>query len=518
MTWHIVEGREAAYTEVAIPPELLQGVPHKRGNNVTVIKHDYMSWLRLQSRGLVIPGPIAHYDFPGPREPFIHQYVTADFLTRNPKAFCFNGLGCGKTLSALWAMDYLRKQGIVKRILIVAPWAVLDTAWVPELFQSTPYLNTRLLEGTAEKKRANAVNPQTDVVMVNPESAHIIADYVVKKGAFDLVIVDESTKFKNPSTRRWKALKKIADRSRYLWLMTGTPTPQSPEDAYGQIRLVRNKYLSARAWKGLTMTQISRFKWVPKAGASKTIAEWMQPAVWYKREDCPDMPDMPAPITLKVRLSKEQQELSDKLKDEALAMVEGGEIRAPNAAAIMTKLLQVQCGGVYAMDDTGDNVTHKVPSKPFFTAVEDFIEQADTMVLTLASFRASAGMIYERLQKSGYRVALYHGDVPKAERSDILRQARKGNLDALVAVPSTMSHGVDGLQDSARFILWTSPPTSSETYHQTNGRLVRKGQQNKVVLAHIITSPLAKDLYARLESRQRLESAVLDYIGAGNGH
>lgn len=516
MTWHVVKGREAAYTRAAIPPEALQGIPHNQNDNVTVVKHDYMSWLRMRARGLIVPGPIAHYGFPGPFDPYFHQYVTADFLTRHPKAFCFNGLGTGKTLAALWAADYLRDQNVINRVLVIAPWAVLDTAWMPELFRTTPHLNTRLLEGSADKKKTNAVNPQTDVVMVNPESLHIIADTAcnAKEGGFDLVIVDESTKFKNPQTRRWKALNKFAKQTRYLWLMTGTPAPQSPMDAYGQIRLVRQKYIAARSWKGMTMTQVTRFKWVPKHGASKTIADWMQPAIWYKREDCPDMPDMPEPITMKVRLSKAQQQLSDKVSDEARAMVEAGEINAPNAAAIMTKLLQIQCGGVYATDAQGDNVVHQVSAQPFFSAITDFVEQADTMVLVLSPFRAGAKATYEKLKAAGNRVAIYHGDVSKADRSDILQQARNGQLDALVAIPSTMSHGVDGLQHAARFILWTSPPLSSETYHQTNGRLIRSGQKNKVVLAHIVTSALAKDLYTRLQYRQRLESAILHYIGA----
>ena len=159
-------------------------------------------------------------------------------------------------------------------------------------------------------------------------------------------------------------------------------------------------------------------------------------------------------------------------------MIEGDQtISAPNAAAVLSKIMQVQSGGVYAQDPEGERIVYDVPAGPYFDAIEDFVEQADSTVLIVTPFRACARQITEHLSKAKYRVGHIHGDVKKKDRAEILRDASDGMLDALVAVPGTMSHGVDGLQRSARFILWAAPTHSAEEYDQTIGRIVRGGQK-----------------------------------------
>jgi len=515
MTWQVLPGQDAAYTRAQIPPSVLTGIPHQRGEKAVVVKHDYPTWVQMRARGMILPSPIAHYKWPGRFDPFAHQRTTSEFLISHPKSFVFNGLGTGKTLSALWAMDYLMQQKVVRRVLIIAPLAVCTGVWEPELFKTTPHLSAQVLEGGAAKKKAQAARRQTQVVIVNPESLHIVSDELM--GKVDLILVDEATYFKNASTKRWKTLQKLTEGVPYLWLMTGTPAPQSPMDAYGLLRLVRKKYISKRAWQNMTMIQVGRFRWVPKNDADKTISGWLRPAIWFKIEDCPDMPEMPAPLSIPAIMTKEQQELCTLLTNEARAMVEDGEISAPNAAVVMSKLIQVQCGGVYGTDENEQRAEHEVAATGYFQAIHDFVDQADTPVLIVAPYRITAKAIEAKMNKAGYSTALIYGDVKKRDRGPILRDFSEGRTRVLVAVPGTMSHGVDGLQNASRFILWAAPPTSAEAYHQTIGRLVRSGQKKKVVIGHIITSTLAKEMFNRLESKARLQDAVLHYIGLGAG-
>ena len=84
----------------------------------------------LKQLNINVPSPIeGKYDWPGQYKPYDHQRVTASFLTLNRKAFCFNEQGTGKTASAIWASDFLMKQGKVNRVLIVCPLSIMDSAW-----------------------------------------------------------------------------------------------------------------------------------------------------------------------------------------------------------------------------------------------------------------------------------------------------------------------------------------------------------------------------------------------------
>lgn len=512
MTWHVLAGRHAAWTQARIPPAALAGVPHKRGAQTIVVKHDFPTWVQMRARGMVLPSPLAHYDWPGRFKPFEHQRKTAEFLVSHPHAFCFNGLGLGKTLSALWALDYLMQQGAVRRALIIAPLAVCRNVWEAELFKTLPRRQVSILSGTSAQKKANAARSQTEIIVVNPESLPLVASGLA--GRVDCIIVDEATKFKNAQAKRWKCLHDLTTDVPYLWLMTGTPSPQSPMDAYGLLRLVRKKYISASQWRNMTMLHISRFRWVDKPDAHDTLAAWLRPAVWFRREDCVDMPETPVPIRIPVELSPEQQKLTRELTEEARALVgDDYTISAPNAAVVVSKIMQVQAGGVYATDAEGERYAHSVPAPAYYDAIEEFVEQADTGVLILTSFRASARAIAGHLEKAGYTCARVDGGVPHKDRQDAIRRMSEGALKALVAVPGTMSHGVDGLQFGARFVLWASPTYSAESYEQTIGRLVRTGQKREVVVGQIVTSPLANRLYDRLESKAKLQEAVLALLG-----
>ena len=76
----------------------------------------------LRNINIRVPSPIeGRYEWTGKHDPFDHQKKTAGFLTMNRRSFCFNEQGTGKTASAIWAADYLMKQGKINRVLVVCP-------------------------------------------------------------------------------------------------------------------------------------------------------------------------------------------------------------------------------------------------------------------------------------------------------------------------------------------------------------------------------------------------------------
>lgn len=184
-----------------------------------------------------LPSPITkEYNWPGLYQPFDHQRVTAEFLSINKKAFCFNEAGTGKTSSALWAADYLMNKGKIKRALIICPLSIMYSAWQNDIFNTCMHRTSAVCHGTAEKRK-KIINSEYEFIIINYDGVNIVQEDI-KNGGFDLIIVDEANAYKSTSTTRWKTLNKLVTIDSRLWMMTGTPASQSPIDAYGLARLV----------------------------------------------------------------------------------------------------------------------------------------------------------------------------------------------------------------------------------------------------------------------------------------
>lgn len=191
----------------------------------------------LKNLNIQIPSPIeSHYEWTGQHKPFEHQRDTAAFLTLNKRSFCFNEQGTGKTASAIWASDYLLREGKINRVLVICPLSIMDSAWRTDLFKFAMHRTVDVAYGTADKRK-KIINQGAEYVVINYDGVEIVADEIAN-GGFDLIIVDEATHYKNAQTRRWKVLNKLLTPCTWLWMMTGTPAAQSPLDAYGLAKLV----------------------------------------------------------------------------------------------------------------------------------------------------------------------------------------------------------------------------------------------------------------------------------------
>lgn len=443
---------------------------------------------------------VPNYDFPGRFSPRRHQVETWGFFLKHKKCFCLDGLGLGKTLSAIWAMDYLLKAGIIRRVLIIAPLSICSYVWERELFKTVPWYHTVLVKGDRRQKQKITADTDNKILIINPESLHIIKTLP----EVDLIIVDEFTKFKNARSRRYKALKLCAE-GRRLWLLSGTPAPQSPLDAYAPVMLVRDQRLSFLSFRDQTMRKVSQFTWVPRPGAENIVASYMQPAIRHKVSDCIDLPAITI-NNINVNLTKAQQDAIQSFLEKAKTEIEGNVITATTAAAVLSKCLQIMGGGVY---DTDKEVNY-LDAKPYFEAVIDTVEQADTPVLIFVPFRSTAEATYKALEKAGFKIGLITGAVNTDTRSQYFSQVQSGSIDALVAVAGTMAHGLT--LTTARYVLWACPPYSYEEYEQANGRVYRPGQSKLVIIYHLIQNKMAADLFRRLKNKEKLQQTVLKLI------
>jgi superfamily II DNA or RNA helicase len=291
------------------------------------------------------PSPIlGRYDWPGRYMPMSHQRDTASFLTLNRRAFVLSEPGTGKTMSALWAADYLMRRGEVRRCLILCPLSIMHSAWMQDISNSVIHRTAVVAHHAQAMRRVEIVQQEYEFVISNYEGLDLIAKEIKNDGRFDLVIVDEANAYKNPSTRRWKALASILTPHTYLWMMTGTPASQSPLDAYGLAKLVNPdgvpKFFTA--WRDEVMNKITMFKWAPKATAAERVHRALQPAIRFTKAQCMDLPPV-ITLTREVPLTAQQAKYYNLLKTQMLVQAAGETITAVNAAAALNKLLQISC-------------------------------------------------------------------------------------------------------------------------------------------------------------------------------
>lgn len=447
------------------------------------------------------------YEWPGKHKPMRHQVETVKFLAKNNRCFCLDGLGTGKTLSAIWASDFLIKHERIHTVLVVAPLSICDWVWERELFQTVPHRSMVRLNGDRRTKQRIVKNARHNYIIVNPESLDIIREYTRE---IDLVLVDEFTKFKNHKSKRWKALNRIA-KDKMLWMLSGTPAPQGPLDAYGPIKLVNPEAPSFLRFRSLTMEQITRFVWYPKPGSEEVVAQYMQPAIRHTRAECYDLPEV-STEPYEYQLTKAQQQAINQFQAEAVAEIDEYQIPATTAAAVLSKCLQTMAGGIYYEDEEGKHVK-EVNAKPYYEAIQSICEQADTPVLYFCPFRSQVDATAKALEKAGFKVECITGDTKNRDRGRIFDAIQAGRLDAVVAVARTMSHGLT--LTNARYVVWASPPYSFEEYEQANGRVVRKGQSRKVTIYHLVCNDMSKRLFRRLRTREKLQKTLLEILQKG---
>jgi SNF2 family DNA or RNA helicase len=446
-----------------------------------------------------VPSPIfGRYEWPGRFKPMAHQKETASFLTLNRRAFVLSEPGTGKTLSALWAADYLMKRGEVRRCLILCPLSIMHSAWMQDLGNSVIHRSAVVAHHPQAARRIELIQENYEFVIVNYEGLGLIANEVKNDGRFDLIIVDEANAYKNPQTKRWKALASVLTPDTYLWMMTGTPASQSPVDAYGLAKLVNptNVPKFYTAWRDQVMQKITMFKWAPKPDAADRVFAALQPAIRFTKAQCLDLPPV-LTTTREVPLTPQQAKYYNLLRDQMVAMAAGETITAVNAAGVLNKLLQISTGVSY----TDNQEVVEFDATPRLNVLLEALEQTDRKVIVFALFRAAISTISAFLTKNGVACEEIHGGVTATKRGDIIKRFQtQPNPRVLVMQPQATAHGIT--LTAADTVIFYGPLMSVEQYVQCIARADRKGQSSdKVTVIHIEGSPVEKRMFKALSSK-----------------
>ena len=473
-------------------------------------------WQVLKNLGIKEPPhPIlGRYKWPGVYIPFDHQRTTAAFLATHPRCFCFNEQGTGKTSAAAWAADYLLTHGKIKRVLVVCPVSIMDTAWRADLFRTVMHRTVGIATGD-RKQREKIINSGAEFIIINFDGVKVVND-ALAKGGFDLIIVDEASQVKSTSTDRWKALSSLVQPSTRVWAMTGTPAAQSPLDAYGLAKLIAPTSVPrfAGAWRDKVMVKITQYKWVPRENAQAIVHEVLQPAIRFTKEECLDLPDQ-LTTTRETPLTPQQQKYYDTIKKQMVALAAGEEITAVNAAGMLNKLLQISQGAVYT--DTREVVEFDVGNR--IDELMDIITSTRHKVLVFVPFRHVMDRLERELNNrrvaliaadpNSYEIEHIHGGVPSGQRADIIKRFQtEDRVKVLLLIPQATAHGITLTR--ADQVVWWGPIPSTETYLQANARAHRAGQVNKVTVTHLQVSPVEKRMYTMLQGKIDLHYDLVD--------
>lgn len=507
----VIEQAKALALKLNNPARVLESISTAKmlRPDILVLPHRVDEARVLRNLGFDVPSPILHYySWPGRYKPYEHQRQTAAFLTLNPKALVLNEIGTGKTQSALWAADYMMTNKLVSKVLILSPLSTLERVWGDAIF--TGFINRKgvVLHGTAERRK-KLLRTQADFYIINHDGFEIISEDSI--GMFDLVIVDEAAVMRNASTRRYKVLKRWMDRNpeTRLWLMTGTPTPNEPTDAWALAKLVNSPYCTASytAFRDQVMMKLGMYRWIPRPGSIEIVQHILQPAVRYTRDECFDLPDTIVQ-NRRAELTPQQRQYYDRMMRHLVAEVqdEGATITAVNEAVKMQKLVQIACGVAY--DDDGNNV--ELDCTPRVNLVKEIIEEAGQKVIIFVSLTGILYMLERELRKR-WSVAVVNGAVSPSERNIIFKNFQDAkDPHVLIAHPATMAHGLT--LTAASTVVWYGPVSSNEQYVQANGRVERIGKRHVSNVVHIEATDLEAKIYSRLKGKQKLQGLLLDLI------
>lgn len=452
-----------------------------------------------------VPSPILRsYAWPGLYKPFDHQKTTASFLTLHKRAFCLNEQGTGKTGSVIWAADYLMKQGRIRRVLVICPLSIMDSAWRADLFKFAMHRSVDIAHGSADKRRA-VIESQAEFVIINFDGVEVVAD-AIEKGGFDLIVVDEANAYKNAQTNRWKVLNGLVKPDTWLWMLTGTPAAQSPVDAYGLAKLVNPQGVPKffGSFKDMVMYKVTQFKWVPKPSALDTVFNALQPAIRFTKDECLDLPEMTY-VNREVVLTKQQQKFYNLMKNRMVMEAAGEEITAVNAAVNLSKLLQISCGAVYS--DNKEVVEFDIKNR--YAVLKEVIDEANNKVLVFVPFKHAIDLITAKLREDGIAAEIIRGDVSASQRTDIFKRFQETpEPRVLVIQPQSAAHGVT--LTAADTVVWWGPTSSLETYAQANARVHRAGQRHPSVVIRLMGSNAEKHVYTMLDNKNDVHTQIVD--------
>jgi SNF2 family DNA or RNA helicase len=445
-----------------------------------------------------------------------HQYQ--DYATSRiidtPYIALLLEMGLGKTVSTLTAIDMLLNEFFdASRVLVIAPLRVADDTWAREVekWDHLKHLRIAKVLGSVIARR-KALKAEADVWVINRENVEWLVMEFGSKWPFDMVVIDESSSFKNPQSKRFKALRRVRPMIKRVVELTGTPAPNGLEDLWAPTYL-----LDQGERLGKTITGYRDRYFTPGARSGHIVYDWKQKqeseeriygaiadiAVSMKAEDWLELPER-IDLAVPVKLSAEAKALYKKLERDLLLEYTDADVVAVTAAVLSNKLLQMASGAVYD-EERGIKLIHEAK----LDKLEDIIEAAQGKpVMVFYNFKHSLSRIQERF--------------PQAQT---LRKGRDGNEDIrawnndeiplLLLHPKSAGHGLNLQESSCQTVVWYDQIWSLEEDQQANARVHRQGQTRRIVVMRLVAEEtMDEDAIQALERKATGQEELMQAVKA----
>lgn len=434
-----------------------------------------------------------------------YQKRMIDLVIKKPRLGLFLSMGMGKTVITMTAIQELMYDRFqVSRVLVIAPKRVAEDTWTREhaKWDHLKALRISKVLGSA-RQRVRALEAEADVYVTGRDNVIWLIKYYqhLRRWPFDMIVIDELSSFKNPQAKRFRALRKVMPLVARVVGLTGTPSPNGLMDLWAEIYLLdqgerlgntlgayREKYFRPGARNGYVV-----YKWEPFRNAQKEIEDKINDiCISMSAADYLTMPKRIDNV-IPVQLSPEEAEAYKRMERDQLLRIEGDDITALNAAAVMTKLLQIANGNVY----TTEGKTVKIHEAKL-EALAEIVDTTDSPVLVFYSYKHDLSAVRSRIK--GARVL---------ETEEDIADWNGGKVRVLLAHPASVGYGLN-LQDGGHVIVWYGLTWSLELYQQANARLYRQGQEKPVIIHHLIAlGTVDEDVMAALRNKNTDQAALL---------
>ena len=426
----------------------------------------------------------------------------------------FLDMGLGKTVITLTAVRELLDDFAAARILVIAPKRVAEDTWTRERekWDHLHSLRVSCMTGT-QRQRLQALERDADVYVLGRDNVQWLVQHFLdtrKPWPFDMVVVDELSSFKNPQAKRFKALRSVMPYVDRVVGLTGTPSPNGLMDLWAEIYLLdrgerlgktlgwyREKWFKPAVQVGYVV-----YKWAALKGAETEIRDRISDiCVSMSAADYLQLPER-IDVETPVRLSEsEMQQYAQMEREQLLQISEDEAVVALNAAAVMSKLLQLANGSAYT--DTHSVVRiHDAKAE----ALAEIVDVSDGPVLVFYSFRHDLDAIRSK--------------IPEAKElggPEDIAAWNRGEIRVLLAHPASVGYGLN-LQDGGHVIVWYGLTWSLELYQQANARLHRQGQSHPVIIHHLIAAGTVDEQVMRaLKAKDTSQAALLAALKERSG-
>ena len=443
--------------------------------------------------------------------PHNYQAYCRDRIIDTPNIGLFLEMGLGKTAITLDAVKRLKYHYLqIIKTLIIAPKKVAESTWHTEGAQWLEFSELRFsfVMGT-QAERIAALNTPADIYLINRENTQWLVEYYKHKWPFDMVVLDESSSFKNHQAKRFIALKLVRSRINRMVLLTGTPSPKSLMDLWAQVYL-----LDGGQRLGRTITAYRDAYFVPdkrngqiiysyalRDGADKEIYKRISDiCISMRSADYLSLPELMY-NDIPVMLDKPAAAAYKKLEHDMLIEVDESTITAGTAAVLTNKLLQLCNGAVY--DEDGKVI--ELQSCKLDALLETVEQLGDEHAIICYNFKHDKDRLMQALSKTGKRVAVYEGEQQKQDWNE-------GRIDLMLVQPASCGYGLN-LQRGGHHIIWFGLTWSLELYQQTNKRLHRQGQTHPVIVHHLIVKGGAdEDVITALHAKDLTQEGLLNAL------